>query len=40
MRVKHRSRAKPRSDKKYFTNTAKKVDFKNHMSPMRGGIRL
>jgi hypothetical protein len=40
MRIKNRSRAKPRSDKKYFSNTAKRVKKKNFARPMRGGIRL
>lgn len=39
---KNRTRAKKKSDRKYFSNTAKRVKKKNYGStkPMRGGIRL
>lgn len=37
----NRTRAKPKADKKYFTNTALRVHPKNvPTNPMRGGIRL
>lgn len=40
---KNRSTARRRTDKKYFSNTAKRVKKKNFTTstrPMRGGIRL
>lgn len=39
--MKHRSTVKPKTDKKIFTNTAKKTKKINiNPKPSRGGIRL
>jgi hypothetical protein len=41
MKIKHRSKASGRKNKKHFSKTARKVHKKNISGgPMRGGIRL
>lgn len=35
-----RYRAKKRSDRKYFSRTAYRVNKRNNVSPLRGGYRL
>lgn len=37
---KRRSKLSRRRSKKLFTKTAKKVNTRNYITPMRGGIRL